>query len=100
MPHNEIRRTEKSLTRFPPDMDDVEVIVRFVDELGKLDADCLAFVAYMPTVIPDEPNSAALLLGTVNAAYEMQKIYPDQFPKDLKAPSNKNKNKSKDNEES
>lgn len=43
---------KKSLTRFPPDMDDVEVIVRFVDESGKLDADCLAFVAYMPTVIP------------------------------------------------
>lgn len=91
---------KRSLSKFPPDMNDVEVFVRFVDESGKLDADCLAFVAYMPMVVPDEPNSAAILLGTVNAAYEMQKIYPDQFPKDLKSPSNKNKNKSKDNEES
>lgn len=63
---------KKSLTRFPPDMDEVEVLIQYVDDKGKLDADLLTFVAYANY----KENVAALLLGTWKAADVMHEEDP------------------------
>ncbi len=90
---------KKSLSRFPPDMDDTEVLLHYVDENGELDADCVAFVAVASFPPKD---TAALLIGSWKAADKMKEIYPDQFPADWKPrPEIKPKNQNKEtNEES
>jgi len=92
---------KKALTRFPPDMDDTEVLIQYVSESGDLDADCLAFVGYVTLTKSDA--TAAVLLGTWEAADEMQKNDPSKFPADYKNRPKKNTDKhqkSDTNEES
>lgn len=81
---------KKSLSRFPPDMDDTEVLLHFVDKRGELDADCLAFVAVASF---PEKSTVALLLGSWKAADTMKETHSEQFPSDWKShPETKPKN--------
>ena len=73
----------KSLTRFPQDMDDTEVLIQYVDSQGNLDADCVAFVGYVTLQKTD--TTAALLIGTWRAADEMRKDFPEKFPSDYQS---------------
>lgn len=54
---------KKSLTRFPPDMDDVEVVVQFVGLDGKADSDLLVYIGYAPL----SDTLSTIALGTWKA---------------------------------
>lgn len=72
---------KKSLSRFPPDMDDTEVLIQYGNDKGELDADCLAFVACASF---KERASAAIILGSWKCADIMQKESPEKFPANYK----------------
>ncbi len=71
---------KQSLSRFPPDMDNTEVVVQFVDGKGQLDADTMTFVAYANY----KEDVAAILLGTWKAADLWYLKDPSQFPPNYK----------------
>ena len=65
---------KKSLTRYPSDMDDCEVLIIFHD--GKqIDYDCLAFIFYASI-----DASTTVILGTVAAGKEQLKNGKLQLP--------------------
>lgn len=67
---------KKSLTRFPTDLDDSEIIIMTKD--NELKYDLLAFVAYAEL---GENSQTAVILGSVDAAKEYKNTghfrYPD-----------------------
>jgi hypothetical protein len=71
---------KKSLSRFPPDMDDMEIICQYVDDKGNEDTDLLLYVAYAKI----KENVFAICLGTWKSADKMQARDPSKFPDDYK----------------
>lgn len=63
-----IGELKKSLTRFPSDMDDTEVLFTFVGADDKPEYDNLAFVAYA-----EVGDKTILMLGSMKAALERMK---------------------------
>lgn len=59
---------KKSLTRFPEDMDDTEVLFTFLGENDKIEYDNLAFVAYA-----EIGETTTVILGSMKAALERMK---------------------------
>jgi len=55
---------KKSLRRFPPDMDDMEILVQYVNADGSEDTDLLLYVAYAQF----KEDVFAICLGTWKAA--------------------------------
>jgi hypothetical protein len=51
---------KKSLSRFPPDMDDMEILIQYVNADGSEDVDLLLYVAYAQF----KENVFAICLGT------------------------------------
>lgn len=68
------------MSRFPPDMDDLEIICQYVDENGKEDMDLLLYVAYAKV----KEDVFAVCLGTWKAADKIQEKDPSKFPDDYK----------------
>ena len=66
---------KSSLSRFPTDMDDTEILVQYVSADGKEDADCLAYVAYA-----NLQDDFVVCLGTWKMGDIQQKLHPDRFP--------------------
>lgn len=58
---------KKALTRFPADMDDVEVLVMFHNG-EKVDYDLLTFLSYVP-----DDGCLSVVLGTLEAGKEQSK---------------------------
>jgi hypothetical protein len=63
-----LKDLKMSLSKMPADLDDVEVLVNFIDNDGKNDFDCLAFTGYMN--MPDLKEGMVCVLGTEKAAHE------------------------------
>ena len=55
---------KRSLSRFPPDMDDMEIVVKYINADGTEDVDLLVFVAYAQF----KEDTHAIILGTWKAA--------------------------------
>ena len=60
---------KKSLTRFPEDMDDTEVLFTFLPDNGKIEYDNLAFVAYAEV----KEDTTVVMLGSMKVALERMK---------------------------
>ncbi|HOT89427.1 MAG TPA: hypothetical protein PLC59_03945 [Bacteroidales bacterium] len=56
-----LRELKKLLTKYPPDMDDMEVII-VTGEKGKKKCDLLCFTGYLPI-----PKYESIVLGTFSA---------------------------------
>ena len=59
---------KKSLSRFPPDMDDVEVLFTYLDVKNKQEYDTLAFVSYA-----EVGEVTTVILGSMRAALARMK---------------------------
>jgi hypothetical protein len=80
---------KKSLGRFPPDMNDTEVIVQYGGENGGTEMDLLTFVAYANL----SETQAAIFLGTWKALDRRVAEGLIEPPEDYRAhPDNEKKN--------
>ncbi len=66
---------KRSLERFPPDMDDCEILVQFVEDNGDVNADCLAFTGHF-----SKDEETIIILGTWKAADKLRESQPENFP--------------------
>jgi hypothetical protein len=71
---------KQSLSRFPPDMDDLEILIQYVEDNGEGGMDLLVYIA----LINLKEDMSAICLGTWKAADARQKEHPEQFPPDYK----------------
>lgn len=80
---------KKSLNRFPPDMDDLEILVQYVDDSGREDSDLLLYVAYLKL----RDDLFAMALGTWKAADLRQAEHPENFPPEYQRHPSKKKSR-------